>query len=90
MALFGLFLALGGQFTEQVIQALEASFPYPPVALEPVISLSEGTGFQAAWPALSVAPARNQTGVLKNSEMLRNGRLANREGLHQFGYGGLT
>jgi hypothetical protein len=80
----------GGQFIQQIIQALEARFPNFPVALEPLICFGERASFQTAWPALSVASSRNQTSLLENSEVLRNGRLANSEGLHQFGNGGLT
>ena len=90
MACFGAFQVLGGQLTQQIIQALKALFPYLSVAIEPLISLSEGASFQAAWPALSVASARNQTCPLKNSEVLRNSRLANLERLHKFGNCGLT
>ncbi len=85
-----LFWVSGGQFAQQIIQALEASFPYLPVALEPLICLSEGACFQATGPALSVASARNQTGLLKNSEVLGNGGLTHREGPHQLGNGSLA
>ena len=81
---------LSRQFTQQVIQALEAPFPYLPVALEPLIGLRKWTSFQAAWPALSVASPGNQAGLLENSKVLRDCRLADREGLHQLGNRGLT
>ena len=85
-----LFQVLSGQFTQQVIQTLKASLPNLPVAFEPRVCLGKWARFQPAWPALSVASTRNQTGLLENPEVLRNGRLANGEGLHQLANGGLT
>ncbi|MEA2542036.1 MAG: hypothetical protein QOH35_3402 [Acidobacteriaceae bacterium] len=90
MACFEVSWVLGGQLFQEIIQTLEAFFPYLPVALEPLICLGEGASFQTTWPALSVPSTRNQTCPLKNTEVLGNSRLANREGLHELGNGGLT
>ena len=84
------FRFLLGQISQQIIQALEARFPYLAVALEPLICLSEGASFQTTWSTLSVASALNQTSSLENSEVLGNSRLAQRKGLHELSNGGLT
>lgn len=55
---------LGGQFTQEIIETFEAAFPHLSVALEPLVCLGERASFESAGPSLSVAPSRNQAGLL--------------------------
>ncbi|OJV44486.1 MAG: hypothetical protein BGO25_05195 [Acidobacteriales bacterium 59-55] len=87
---WGVVLCPGGQFAQQLIQALETLLPDMPIAFKPFIGLGKRANFQATWPALSVASPRDQTGLLKNSKVPGNGRLADREGLHQFCHRGFA
>jgi hypothetical protein len=52
------------------VQTIESSFPDLPVALGPLGDLFERPRFDAAWPPLGLASARNKTRPLEQAEML--------------------
>src|SRR5258705_7326507 len=68
-------------FFEQCVESLEVGFPEFAIALQPFSRLSEWLGVETAWPALSIAAARNQPRSLQHFEVLGNGWLGHRERL---------
>jgi len=69
---------------------LEIGFPQFAIALEPSVGFGEGLGREAARAALTVAPARDESGAFENDEMFGNGWLAHGKGPCEFKDGGLT
>src|SRR3989442_10127692 len=72
---------LGFELLEQGIEALVVALPQPAVTFQPLGSLPQPLGLEAARPPLCVAAARNQAGALQYLQVLGNRRLAHRERL---------
>src|SRR3989442_6409784 len=72
---------LGFELLEQGIEALVVALPQPAVTFQPLGSLPQPLGLEAARPPLCVAAARNQAGALQYPQVLGNRRLAPREPL---------
>src|SRR5881396_2853125 len=81
---------LGFELLEQGIEALVVTLPQPAVAFQPLGSLPQPLGLEAARPPLGVAAARNQAGALQHLQVLGDRRLAHRERLGQLGHRRLT
>src|SRR5207247_9598615 len=82
--LAAMFLVLGLQGFEIIVEAVEAFLPEFPVALEPVVDALERRGLQPARPPLRFAPARDQPGPFQHLEVLRDRRPADVEGFRTF------
>src|SRR6266516_2970810 len=81
---------LGFELLEQGIEALVVTLPQPAVAFQPLGSLPQPLGLEAARPPLRVAAARNQAGALQYLQVLGDRRLAHRERLGQLRHRRLT
>src|SRR5213596_235865 len=81
---------LGFELLEQGIEALVVALPQPAVTFQPLGSLPQPLGLEAARPPLCVAAARNQAGALQHLQVLGDRRLAHRERLGQLRHRRLT
>src|SRR5262249_39318492 len=77
--LAAMLLLLGLQLAQVFIESIEAFFPEPAVALEPVVDLLEARRLEPARPALRLSRARDQPGALQHLEGLGDGGPADRE-----------
>src|SRR5437868_9165330 len=68
---------------EQKVEPAEVALPDLAIVIEPATCVGERLWLEAAWPALRVAAARDETSVLEYLEMLGDRGLAHREGLGQ-------
>src|SRR5258708_26944925 len=66
-------LLLRLQFTQIIIQPIEARLPEAAITLEPVVNALQCRGFDAARTPLRLAAARDQARALTHLEMLGNG-----------------
>ena len=77
----GLFLPLSGiriaefHYFQQGVELLVVAFPVLAIFFKPLRGVGERLGFEAARAALGVAAARDESGMLENFEVLRNGGL---------------
>src|ERR1700742_2266964 len=81
---------LGLQDTQIVVETVETLLPKTAIILEPVVSLLQRLGLNAARPHLCVASARDEAGTLQHFEVLGNRRQAHFERLRQFRHRGLA
>lgn len=84
----GMCLRFRLQFVKQSIEALEVALPELTVTLEPLAGLGERFRFETTGPALRIAAPGDETGALKNLEMLGNRGLAHGERLGELIDGG--
>jgi hypothetical protein len=72
------------------LQAIQARCPEPAVGPQPVIELRQWLGPDAVEPTLSVRTRLDQSRLPEHPKMLRHGRLAQMELIHELSYGSLT
>src|SRR5947199_8298137 len=72
---------LGFELLEQGIEALVVALPQPAVTFQPLGSLPQPLGLEAARPPLCVAAARNQARALQHLQVVGERRLAHCERL---------
>src|SRR2546421_9012385 len=72
---------LGLQLAQVIVEAIEALFPEPPIALEPIGDFLEPDRLEPARPPLRLAAARDQAGALRHLEGLGDGGQGHIEGL---------
>src|SRR3989442_9234183 len=70
---------LGFELLEQGIEALVVALPPPGVTFQPLGSLPQPLGLEAARPPLGVAAAGNQAGAVHHLRLLGSRRLAHRK-----------
>src|SRR5437762_8956331 len=71
------------QLLEQKVEPAEVALPDLAIVIEPAACVGERLWLEAARPALRIAAARDETGVLEYLEVLGDRGLAHREGLGQ-------
>src|SRR4051812_27941697 len=76
-----MFLLPALQLVQISFQPVEALFPHPAIIFEPGIDGLQCLRLDAAGAPLRLTPARNETGVLQDFEMLGNGGQAHIERL---------
>src|SRR5256885_16667960 len=77
------------QLAQVCVEAVEALVPEDPVALHPFRGLAQPVGLQPGRTPLRVAAAGDETGLLEDLEMLRDGRQRHVEWLCELCHGRL-
>jgi hypothetical protein len=70
--------------SEIAVKVRELLLPRAPIRFEPAVDALERLGDESARAPLGVASACDETGTLKDFEVLRDGWLAQFERLHEF------
>src|SRR6202790_3583881 len=85
-----MFLLLGLQPTQIVVQAVELLLPRHTIVLDPVGDVLKTGGMDAAGAPLGSAAAGEKPSVFKDFEVLRDGGHAHLKRLGKFGHGGFA